>query len=75
MASAQLTITRPAPAPTGLAWRTHAARLALGLWRGLEASGQARARRELHALASACAQTDPARAALLRAASDSLRAC
>ena len=73
MANAQLTLTHRTRASTASAWRTRAVGLALGLWRALEAIGQARARRELRALASGYALSDPARAELLRAASDSLR--
>lgn len=81
MANVQLTLTRRAGAPTLPAWRPWAARLAFelasglasGLWRELEAIGRARARRNLRALAANCALTDPARAQLLRDASDSLR--
>lgn len=56
-------------AAAGAAWLSRSARRA---WSGLEAIGQWRARRELHAVAERYSRSDPSVAAMLRAAADDL---
>jgi hypothetical protein len=53
-------------------WRSRFRRAGLALWRGLEASGQARAERELRALHDRWELSDPARARQVRDAREFL---